>query len=66
MFCIFNVFLALALLFFLFLPITDRKTVIMKLGMMAIIAVLFTVSVAGSYGPDLRVRTTQALLLNRN
>lgn len=32
-------------LFFLFLPITDRKTVRMKLGMMAFTASLFAASV---------------------
>ena len=34
--------LAAALLFFLFLPITDRRTVMMKLGMIALLAVSFS------------------------
>ena len=65
MFCIFDIFLVLALLFFLFLPITDRKTVMMKLGMMAVIAALFAVSTTNVYSPDVRARTAQALP-NRN
>jgi hypothetical protein len=43
--------LAAALLFFLFLPITDRRTVMMKLGMIAVLAVSFSLSLSISRGP---------------
>jgi hypothetical protein len=38
---ILDLVLAAALLFFLFLPITDRRTVMMKLGMMTLTVILF-------------------------
>ena len=40
-----NVLLILAMLFFLFLPITDRRTVRMRLCMLCALLALFSVSV---------------------
>jgi hypothetical protein len=40
--------LVLAMLFFLFLPITDRKTVWMKLIVLCALLAVFTVSVTGT------------------
>jgi hypothetical protein len=39
-----NIFLVLAMLFFFFLPITDRRTALMKLLMICAFAVALTVS----------------------
>jgi hypothetical protein len=47
--------LVLAILFFLFLPITDRKTVRMKLYMMGALLVLFTVSVTRTHVPQVQL-----------
>lgn len=44
--------LVLALFFFLFLPITDRRTVMLKLAMMTVIAALFAGSAAMTCGPS--------------
>ena len=44
--------LVLALFFFLFLPITDRRTVMLKLAMITVIAALFAGSVAMTCGPS--------------
>jgi hypothetical protein len=44
--------LVLALLFFLFLPITDRRTVMLKLAMITVIAALFAGSAAMTCGPS--------------
>jgi hypothetical protein len=41
--------LVLAMLFFLFLPITDRKTVRMKLIVLCALLAVFTVSVTGTH-----------------
>jgi hypothetical protein len=40
--------LVLAMLYFLFLPITDRKTVWMKLIVLCALLAVFTVSVTGT------------------
>jgi hypothetical protein len=42
---LFDALLILAMLFFLFLPITDRKTVRMKLCMLCALLAVFSVSV---------------------
>mgnify|MGYP006920270948 CR=1 FL=1 len=55
--------LGLALLFFLFLPITDRRTVMMKLGMMTVIAALFTVSITRAHGPKLIAHLPQTFAM---
>ncbi|WP_315740799.1 MULTISPECIES: hypothetical protein [unclassified Bradyrhizobium] len=47
---IFELALAAMLLFFLFLPITDRRTVMMKLCMIMAVAILFTVTLAVPHG----------------
>jgi hypothetical protein len=47
--------LVLAILFFLFLPITDRKTVRMKLYMLCALLTLFTVSVTRGHAPQVQV-----------
>jgi hypothetical protein len=41
--------LILAMMFFLFLPITDRKTVRMKLGMLCALLAVFLVSVTRTH-----------------
>jgi high-affinity Fe2+/Pb2+ permease len=41
--------LILAMMFFLFLPITDRRTVRMKLCMLFALLAVFSVSVAGTH-----------------
>ena len=41
--------LILAMIFFLFLPITDRKTVRMKLCMLCALLAMFSVSVTRTY-----------------
>jgi len=48
-----DLMLVAAMLFFLFLPITDRRTVMMKLGMIGVIAALFAVSATRARGPEL-------------
>jgi hypothetical protein len=47
--------LVLAMLFFLFLPITDRKTVRMKLIVVCALMAVFTVSVTGTHVPPMRL-----------
>ena len=47
----FDGLLVLALLFFLFLPITDRRTSWMKLGVMCLIAATLALSVTTSHTP---------------
>ena len=47
--------LVLALLFFLFLPITDRKTVRMKLCMILTMAAVLAVSVIHTAAPNVQV-----------
>lgn len=58
--------LALALLFFLFLPITDRRTVLMKLCMMAAITVLFAASLTRGHGPQLVAHLAPPVLASSN
>ena len=47
--------LIVAMLFFIFLPITDRKTVRMKLCMILAIAAVFAVSVIHTGAPNVQV-----------
>jgi len=47
--------LIVAMLFFLFLPITDRKTVRMKLFVLCAIAAVLAVSVTWTPAPDLQL-----------
>lgn len=62
--------LVVATLFFLFLPITDRKTARMKLGMVAVTASLFVASVihtqsfASSGQAPRAVQAPQAVAMN--
>ncbi|WP_315757203.1 MULTISPECIES: hypothetical protein [unclassified Bradyrhizobium] len=60
---VFELALAAMLLFFLFLPITDRRTVVMKLCMIVAVAILFTVALAVPHGATPSV---QALRLTAN
>ena len=61
-----DLMLAAAMLFFLFLPITDRRTVMMKLGMIGAIAALFAVSVTRAHGPELAARLPQSVVVGSN
>ncbi|MGC2780553.1 MAG: hypothetical protein WA418_33445 [Bradyrhizobium sp.] len=54
--------LAAALLFFLFLPITDRRTVAMKLGMMVALAAILSLSLSIPRGSDLAVQPAGMVL----
>ena len=47
--------LVLAMLFFLFLPITDRKTVQMKLTALCMLLVLFAASVTRTHVPEMQL-----------
>jgi hypothetical protein len=47
-----NTLLILAMLFIFFLPITDFKTVRMKLCVLGALALVLTVSVTRSHAPD--------------
>ncbi|MDH2342762.1 hypothetical protein QCM77_19145 [Bradyrhizobium sp. SSUT18] len=47
--------LILAMMFFLFLPITDRKTVRMKLGMLCALLAVFLVSVTRTHVAPVRL-----------
>jgi len=58
--------LLLASLFFLFLPITDRRTVVMKLCMMTATAVLFACSALLAAGPAMIGHQPQAVAMSRN
>ncbi|WP_316215559.1 hypothetical protein [Bradyrhizobium sp. SZCCHNR3003] len=60
---VFELALAAMLLFFLFLPITDRRTVMMKLCMIMTVAILFTVTLAMPHGG---APSAEALLLTAN
>ncbi|MGY3448835.1 hypothetical protein [Bradyrhizobium sp. USDA 4353] len=60
---ILDLVLAAMLLFFLFLPITDRRTVIMKLGMMMAVMLLFGVTLAAPHGAAPASPSVQAVLL---
>jgi hypothetical protein len=59
---IFDLVLAMTLLFFLFLPITDRRTVVMKLGIILGVVILFAVTLAVPDHAGPSVRSAQALL----
>jgi hypothetical protein len=50
-----DVLLVLAMLFFLFLPITDRKTVRMKACMLVALLAVFIMSVAWSPDPGMQL-----------
>lgn len=63
---IFDLVLAAALLFFLFLPISDRRTVVMRLGMMLAVVLLFAVTLAAPRGAGPAAPAAQALLLTGN
>jgi hypothetical protein len=63
---ILDLLLVLALLFFLFLPITDRRTVIMRLSMIAVIAGLFAGSIMMAQGPSLIAYQPQSVAINSN
>jgi hypothetical protein len=58
--------LVLALLFFLLLPITDRRTVIMRLSMMAVIAALFVGSIMTAQAPSLTAHFAQTMAMSSN
>jgi hypothetical protein len=58
--------LILAMLFFLFLPITDRKTVRMKLCALGILAAMFAASVAHPDVPALKAHLPNTLLTRSN
>jgi hypothetical protein len=50
-----DMLLVLAMLFFLFLPITDRRTVRMKLVMLCALLGVFTLSVTQTHVPQVRL-----------
>ena len=52
---IIDALLIVAMLFFLFLPITDRKTVRMKLLVVCAIAAVLAVSLTRTASPDLQL-----------
>jgi hypothetical protein len=52
---IIDALLIVAMLFFIFLPITDRKTVRMKLCMILAIAAVFAVSVTHTGAPNVQL-----------
>jgi hypothetical protein len=52
---IIDALLIVAMLFFIFLPITDRKTVRMKLCMILAIAAVLAVSVTHTAAPNVQV-----------
>ena len=47
--------LVLAMLFFLFLPITDRKTAQMKLAVLCALLALFAASVTQTHVPEVQL-----------
>ncbi|CCD91757.1 conserved exported hypothetical protein [Bradyrhizobium sp. ORS 375] len=57
---------AAVLLFFLFLPITDRRTVLMKLGMMVAAVILFAAAFAVPRAAGPFPASAQALVLSHN
>ncbi|HEU0149124.1 MAG TPA: hypothetical protein VFR21_19890 [Bradyrhizobium sp.] len=63
---ILDLLLVLALLFFLFLPITGRRTVIMRLSMMAVIAALFAGSITKPQWSSLVGRVPQDMAMSSN
>ncbi|CCE05708.1 exported hypothetical protein [Bradyrhizobium sp. STM 3843] len=58
--------LVLALFVFLFLPIANRRTVMMKLGMVATLAARFALSVTGAHSPELHAQRSQNVSTGRN
>ena len=52
--------LILTMLFFLFLPITDRRTVQMRLFVLCALAAVFAASVTWSHAPNLQLAGIQA------
>lgn len=50
-----DAFLIVAMLFFLFLPITDRRTVQMKLCVLGVLVVILAVSVTRPERPAMRL-----------
>jgi hypothetical protein len=66
MYLIADLLLAAAMLFFLFLPITDRRTVMMKIGMIGVIAALFAGSVMNAHGPALSAQLPQSVVISSN
>jgi hypothetical protein len=52
---IIDALLVVAMLFFFFLPITDRRTVRMKLCAIAAIAAMFAVSVTHTAAPNVQI-----------
>jgi hypothetical protein len=50
-----NALLFLAMMFILFLPITDYKTARMKLCVLCALALVLTVSVTKTHAPDPRI-----------
>jgi hypothetical protein len=52
---IIDALLIVAMMFFLFLPITDRKTVRMKLFVVCALAAVLAVSVTRTSSPDLQL-----------
>ena len=52
---IIDALLFVAMLFFIFLPITDRKTVRMKLYVILAISAVFAVSVTHTVAPNVQV-----------
>jgi hypothetical protein len=63
---ILDLLLLLALLFFLFLPITDRRTIIMRLSMIAVIAALFAGSIMMPQSPSLLAHQPQDMAMSSN
>jgi hypothetical protein len=47
--------LVIAMMFIFFLPITDYKTVRMKLCVLCALALVLTVSVTGTHAPDPKI-----------
>lgn len=66
MYYVADLMLVATMLFFLFLPITDRRTVVMKVGMIGVIAALFVVSVTKIHGPELAAHLPQAVVIGSN
>ena len=50
-----DTFLFFAMMFFLFLPITDYRTARMKLCVLCAICAIFAVTVTRTHGPDIRL-----------
>jgi hypothetical protein len=66
MYYVADLMLVAAMLFFVFLPITDRKTVMMKIGMIGVIAALFAVAVTKAHGPELTADLPQSVVISSN